>query len=101
MKSIVPRLQRNANYDVNAKVGLFAWIIQMVGMVLIHLVLTGLFGLGAYVFIRISIFTGFWLMIVLSIVFVGISIMGIASIVIDICNIAFLIKEVKGTPKHD
>lgn len=93
MKSIIPKLNKQIPTDLNAKVGMAAWITQMIGMLVVHIVLTALFILGAYFFVRIAFVADFWLMTVLAILFVGISIMGIAAIVIDICNILFLIKN--------
>lgn len=93
MISIIPKLNKQTPTDLNSKVGMAAWIAQMVGMLVIHIVLTGLFIFGAYSFIRIALVADFWLMTVLAILFVGISIMGIAAIIIDICNILFLIKN--------
>jgi uncharacterized membrane protein YqjE len=81
--------------NLNDKVSSVAWIVQTFGMTIVHIVLTALFVVGAYMLTSLALVAEFWLMTVLAIVFIGISIMGVAAVVMDVCHIVAIYKEMR------
>lgn len=79
--------------------GYVGWIMQIVGTLVLHSLLTCCFLFGAYFLVRITVIDPSWFMIALSIIVCAVSLMGIAAIIIDICNIVFLVHEIKSSKK--
>ena len=86
-------------YDTNAKVGLSGWIMQEVGKLVLHTICTAVFLLSAYITIAASIVTKLHIMIVMAVFSCAGVLMGIASIIIGMCNIIYLIRELR-SDKH-
>ena len=94
IKARISRKQQLPN-NLNTAVGLVGLTVQTVGVLLLHILLTAGFIFGAYAIISITILSPFWLMYILSIVFVVLSVVGIAAIIIDIAELITVIKELK------
>lgn len=76
------------------KIGLLGWIIQEIGTLLLRVIGTAMFGFIAYAMIVTGVVSdGFWFILLLFIIDAIITVIGIASIIIGICNIVYLIKE--------
>lgn len=85
----------NIPQNTNDTMALIGWVVQIVGTLLLHLLLTAGFILGAYFFVKLAFLSPFWLMTILAIVFVAVSLVGISAIVIDITEIINIVKELK------
>ena len=89
------RRKRQLPDNLNTVVGLVGLTIQTIGVLLLHILLTTGLVFGAYAIISITILSPFWLMYLLSIIIIGLSIVGIAAIAIDIAELITVIKELK------
>lgn len=81
--------------NLNTTVELIGWLIQNIGMLLLHILVTAGFIFGAYLVIRITLISPFWLMTILSIVLISCSLVGIAATLTDITNMVHLIQELR------
>ena len=81
--------------NIDTKIGLFAWAMQIVGMLFVHIFVLAIFGILTGFVVVGAYDTKFWLMILLAIACVGVCIVGVAAIVIDVCNIIYLFQEFK------
>ena len=81
--------------NLNTAVELIGWIIQIFGVLILHILLTVCILFGTYAIISTTILSPFWLMYILSIVFVALSFIGIAAVIIDITNLAHIMRELK------
>lgn len=87
--------KRELPTNLNTAVGLIGWLIQNIGILILHILVTIGFIFGAYFVIRITLISPFWLMTILSIVLVACSLVGIAAIIIDMSDIVCLIQELR------
>lgn len=85
----------NLPQNTNDTMALFGWVVQIIGTLLLHVLLTAGFILGAYFFIKLAFLSPFWLMTILAIVFFAISLVGLSAIVIDITEVINIVKELK------
>ena len=81
--------------NLNTAVELIGWIIQIFGVLVLHILLTVCILFGTYAIISTTILSPFWLMYILSIVFVALSFIGIAAVIINITNLVHIIRELK------
>jgi len=96
---LLEKLKIKKPKDINTKVDLFAWAMQIIGMLLVHIFVVVICGILTTIIVIMAWSTKFWLMILLAIACIGICIMGLAAIVTDICNIAYLFQEQKALRK--
>ena len=93
---------RRINKDTLAstqKIELSAWIAQIIGIMIIHIVFTAVIIALAYIAVRVAILTKSGLLTVLAVIVVGLAIIGISGIVIDITNIITLAHEKRNLKK--
>ena len=88
-------LKKELPKNLNTTVELIGWLIQNIGMLLLHILVTAGFIFGAYLVIRITLISPFWLMTILSIVLISCSLVGIVATLIDITNMVHLIQELR------
>ena len=81
--------------NLNTAVELVGWIIQIFGVLVLHILLTAGILFGTYAIISTTILSPFWLMYILSIVFIALSFIGIAAVIIDVTNLIHIIRELK------
>ena len=94
MSALFNQFKAKKPNNIGDKIELSAWAFQIFGQLLVHVFVLTLFGIAnAFVFVGAwSVKT--WFMILLATACIGICIAGIAAIVIDICNIIYLIQEI-------
>ena len=86
--------------NLGNKIELAAWAFQLFGQLLVHIFALALFGI-ATAFVLVGAWgTKTWFMILLATTCIGICIAGIAAIIIDICNIIYLIQEIRRLNKE-
>ena len=81
--------------NLDTKIGLFAWAMQIVGMLFVHIFILAIFGILTAFVVVAAWGTKFWFMILLALACIGVCIVGLAAIVIDVCNIVYLVQELK------
>ena len=87
--------------NTNDTMALIAWVIQIFGTLLLHLLITAGFVIGAYFFVKLAILSPFWFTTLLAIVFVAVSLIGLSAIIIDITEIISIIKELRKGNYHN
>ena len=89
------KLKTKKPNNIDTKIGLFAWAMQIVGMLFVHIFVLAIFGILTAFIVVGAHGTKFWFMILLAIACAGVCIAGLAAIVIDVCNIIYLFQELK------
>ncbi len=100
MSSLFNQFKTKKPNNIGDKIELTAWAFQIFGQLLVHVFALALFGI-ATAFVLVGAWgVKTWFMILLAAACIGICIAGIAAIVIDICNIIYLIQEIRRLNKE-
>ena len=99
MSSFYDQFKTKKPSNLDTKISLVAWAFQILGQMLVHIFALALFGI-ATAFVVVSAWgVKTWFMILLALACIGVCVAGISAIVIDVCNIIYLIKEVRKLKK--
>ena len=100
MSALFNQFKTKKPNNIGDKIELTAWAFQIFGQLLVHVFTLALFGI-ATAFVLVGAWgVKTWFMILLAAACIGICIAGIAAIVIDICNIIYLIQEIRRLNKE-
>ncbi|MGM9601777.1 MAG: hypothetical protein ACI3W5_09415 [Faecousia sp.] len=99
MSAFYDRLKTKMPTDNETKTSLIGWAFEIIFLLFAHLFI--LFSFGAFVPIMLALacLKTTWLTILLAVVCVGICIVLSAAIVMDICKIIYLVKEIRHMDK--
>jgi len=93
MKISKRKLRNKSISELVNTIGLFAWVLHTLGVILFHAIITSLLVFGTYFFVRTALLLDFWIMWLLFIIFGAGSLIGIGAVVIEICDIILICRE--------
>ena len=97
--NVLPKLQKQFPTDLTTSAALIAYIAQTVGLLLLHGILAYLLAAGVYMTIDLAVVLESKVMTVAAVACGALALMGLAAVVIDVCNVVFVIKEIQGLKK--
>ena len=100
MSAFYDKFKTKKPNNIETKAGLIAWAFQIFGQLLVHIFALVLFGIATAFVVVGAWGVKTWFMILLAVACIGVCIAGISAIVIDICNIVYLIQEIHRLKKE-